>query len=359
MRLSLFILFAILLGFTSCRKDEIKNSDELLIEAIKKSTNKYSIGVSELPIDSRLVLDFDYSDNTVDDAKIAPELGYEVDMSEVGYKEAVHMQAYFDLTGRELKPGKDNKDSKGDKDCFDFVYPITYVMADGTAITGNNKEEINIALKAWYEAHPDSKQKPELQYPVDIVFGDKLITLSDEEDLKKAYELCKVKDGDKIKCFILVYPVTYVLPDDTEVTINSKDDDESWSIIKDWYVAHPDVAKKPVLSFPVDIKWRNGEMTTIYSHEELKRAKKKCEGDKEKCFELEYPVTYIMPDGSEIPVRINNEEGWANVKAWYKEHPDSKKRPSILYPVDIIYKDGSSVTIDNEDQMKRAYEACD
>jgi len=361
MRITILGLFIIaLIGFSSCQKEEQKNADELLIEAIKKASNKYSIGYSELPDDSRFVLEAEYADSYIDDTKLAPKLGYEIDLSgEIGYKEAKYIQAYFDLTGRELKSGKEGKGDKGDKGCFDFVYPITYVMPDRTTITGNSKEEISVAMKAWYEAHPDSKEKPLLQYPVDIVFGDKLIILNNDKELEKAYELCKGDKGNKRKCFVLVYPITYVLPDDSDVTVSSKDDKDAWSTIKDWYTAHPDVVKKPALGFPIDIKWRDGHITTINNREQMKRAKASCDGDKEKCFELVYPVTYTMPDGTEIPVRINNEEGWANVKAWYREHPDSKKRPSIKYPVDITYEDGASVTINNQDQMKRAHEACD
>ncbi len=360
------ILATILLSITSCQKEETKNADDLLIEAIKNATNKQSINPQELPSGTKITLETDYFDSYVDEAKKAPKLGYEVDMRcDMGPKNGDYSQVYFDIDGRELKSykgdkgGKGDKGDKGDKDCFDFVYPITYVMPDETTITGNNKEEIRIAIKAWYEANPDSQQKPSLQYPVDIVFGDKVITVNNDEEMHRIYKACKGDKGGKKKCFVIIYPVTYILPDESQVTVVSKDDKEAWETIKAWYVANPDVTQRPMLDFPVDIKWKTGEITTINNQDEMRRAKKKCNGDKEKCFELNFPVTYVMPDETEITVLTNDEEGWADIKAWYIENPDSKKRPSIVFPVDITFKDGSQATINNRDEMKRAFKSCE
>ena len=35
------------------------------------------------------------------------------------------------------------------------------------------------------------------------------------------------------------------------------------------------------------------------------------------CFELVYPVTFEMPDGSTLTVTSDDEEGWSNLKSWY------------------------------------------
>ena len=84
-----------------------------------------------------------------------------------------------------------------DKDkCFDFVYPISYMMPDGSTITVENEDDWG-EIKDWYEANPDVKEKPELQYPVDIIFKDGTIkTINNEEEMKSAYEYCWGKDDD-------------------------------------------------------------------------------------------------------------------------------------------------------------------
>jgi hypothetical protein len=68
-----------------------------------------------------------------------------------------------------------------------------------------------------------------------------------------------------------------------------------------------------------------------------------------------------MPDESSITVETDDEEGWAELKDWYEDNPDSEERPTLQYPVDIVYRtdDGDSVvTINNESEMMAAKEDC-
>jgi hypothetical protein len=82
--------------------------------------------------------------------------------------------------------------------------------------------------------------------------------------------------------------------------------------------------------------------------------------DKEdwKCFDLVLPVTFDMPDGSTITVTSDDEEGWAEIKAWYEANPDVEEKPALQYPVDISYRDGTTQTINNDEEMRAAEEAC-
>jgi len=82
--------------------------------------------------------------------------------------------------------------------------------------------------------------------------------------------------------------------------------------------------------------------------------------DKEKCFELVMPYTLIMPDSSLIT--IETEEDREKVEEWYKNNPDSKDRPSIQFPVDIIVETDEGeriITINNEEEMKEAKGRCE
>jgi hypothetical protein len=76
------------------------------------------------------------------------------------------------------------------------------------------------------------------------------------------------------------------------------------------------------------------------------------------CFELVYPVTFIMPNKSTITVNSDDNEGWAELKAWYEDNPDSKERPSLQYPVQISHEGDRIVTINNDDEMARAKKDC-
>lgn len=376
MRLSLFGLIAILiLAITSCSKSESKvkdlGSDDALILAIQKASNKQTINISDLPTVSRTSIETEYTDDYADAAKLAPELGYEVDLRcKKGPRVGEQSQIYFDLDGRKLLAKNGDWQDKGDgygdkgdgdegdkpkKNCFTFVLPVTFEMPDGTEITIEEKEDWEL-IKAWYEANPDVKEKPSIEYPVDVKFKDGTVkTINNKEEMFRARKACEGDKEDKRRCFELVLPVTFTMPDDSEITIATKEDRQ---LIKAWYTAHPDVKERPELQFPVDIKWKDGTVESINSKEEMKAAKDEC-GDKEgpkRCFTLVLPVTHIMPDGTEII--IEKREDRTLIKAWYIAHPDVKERPTLEYPVDIKYKDGTVVTINSIEEMKEAKEAC-
>ena len=163
-------------------------------------------------------------------------------------------------------------------------------------------------------------------------------------------------DKDSWKCFELVLPVTFVMPDGTTIIVANRED---WDQIKDWYEANPDAEEKPALQYPVDISFKD-ETVTINNNNEMRDAYERCGGrdddrDRE-CFELVYPVTFIMPDGSTITVA--DIEDWAELKDWYEANPDAEERPTLQYPVDITYRDGTTQTINNDEEMRRAKEDC-
>ena len=80
--------------------------------------------------------------------------------------------------------------------------------------------------------------------------------------------------------------------------------------------------------------------------------------EKEACLDLVYPVTYTMPDGSEITGNTEDEV-WTAIKNWYEVNPDSEEKPSLNYPVDIIFKDGTTENIADEIEMILAKENCE
>lgn len=96
------------------------------------------------------------------------------------------------------------------------------------------------------------------------------------------------------------------------------------------------------------------EMNVDQMVDEIKSAQ--IEGDKQRCAELVYPVELAMHDGTLITVE---EEGGvkAAMEEWHKNNPDKKERPTLVYPVEMIFK-GKVFTINNEKQMTRIRMAC-
>ena len=80
--------------------------------------------------------------------------------------------------------------------------------------------------------------------------------------------------------------------------------------------------------------------------------------DSWKCFKLALPVSFTMPDGSTVTVESDDEQGWAGMKAWYEANPDSKVRPAMQYPVDVSLDDNTTITVNSDEDMKGLYRRC-
>ena len=125
------------------------------------------------------------------------------------------------------------------------------------------------------------------------------------------------------------------------------------------------------IAFPITVIDKDGEAIVIESDESLEEVYRGCynhERDiviEQKCFSLVYPVFYQLPDGSLIEVLADDEDSWAAMTAWYDENTESVERPTLQYPVVIMYEyddeyseDDLVVTINNEEEMIIAREDC-
>lgn len=160
-------------------------------------------------------------------------------------------------------------------------------------------------------------------------------------------------DGlDRGDCFDFIYPLTYIMPDGSVITIENE---EGLSELRTWYQANPRYTERPSFQYPLEIISFEGAQTSIDNNEELRVAYSACE--EERCFDLVYPVTYIMPDGSLIPVADENSSG--EFSRWYKENPDVEDGPTLQYPIEVVFYDGSYETISTHAQMQEVLENCD
>lgn len=71
--------------------------------------------------------------------------------------------------------------------------------------------------------------------------------------------------------------------------------------------------------------------------------------DKEDCFKLVYPLSYTLPDGSVVSGDEDNL--WTAIKDWYDANPETEEKPELNYPVDIIFEDGTTLHVENEEAM--------
>lgn len=158
------------------------------------------------------------------------------------------------------------------------------------------------------------------------------------------------------KCFEFVFPIDFIMPDDSSITLNSKED---WTLIKTWYNENPDATERPELVFPVEITLKeDGSTQTLIDSDELKAVKNSCKKrkDKRKCFRLVLPVSFTMEDASVITV--TEKADFKLLREWKKANPDATVKPALNFPVDIIYKDQTTATINDQTEYDTAKDSC-
>ena len=125
------------------------------------------------------------------------------------------------------------------------------------------------------------------------------------------------------------------------------------------------------LGFEVELVgngYRSGDRNEFYFNLEGRKldpndwGNKRSEGDRQdkedwQCFDLIYPVTFEMPDGSTIIVETDDEEGWLEIKIWYDDNQETEERPSIQFPV-VIFFDDEYNTINSNEELREAYAEC-
>ncbi|MEZ5197286.1 MAG: hypothetical protein R2764_13060, partial [Bacteroidales bacterium] len=160
-------------------------------------------------------------------------------------------------------------------------------------------------------------------------------------------------DGlDRGDCFDFVYPVTYIMPDGSTTAIENEGEVYQLRV---WYQENPRYTQRPAFQYPVEVVAIDGTISTVISNSELREAYSSCE--EEECFVLVYPVIYIMPDGSLIPAASDDSTG--EFLRWYNENPGVQERPVLQYPVDIVFPDGTTQTINTEAEMQEVIADCE
>ena len=200
-------------------------------------------------------------------------------------------------------------------------------------------------------------------------------------------------DGTDVECFELILPVTYAMPDSSNITIETE---ESWSLLRSWYDSNPESEEEAVLQYPVNIVYEteSGDSSVVINDEEaMIAAKEACydeweendeeweegddeweendeeweEGDDEwgedeadQCYAFVYPISFTMPDGTTLT--LENEEGFRELEFWYESNIGSEEEPSFLFPIEIVVRDEqgeTTFTINNDEELEAAEENCE
>jgi len=166
---------------------------------------------------------------------------------------------------------KDNQEITEKERCLELEYPLTFTMPDESTISGNSREEIGAAIKAWHEANPGVHGKAKLVFPVEAKFKDKPVTINNQRQMERLKKAC---EKHRKPCFTMIYPVTFTMPDGSEITGDSRK--EIGAAFKAWYEVNPGIEEKPALQFPVDVKMKDGTIVTLNNQDDMQALKEDC-----------------------------------------------------------------------------------
>ncbi len=163
--------------------------------------------------------------------------------------------------------------------CYELVYSIDILFADGTTATVNSNEELKEAIVTWKEANPDATERPTFAFPLEVINEDgEVITVESKEALRELSAECRNDGRGKHKnrkaCFRLVFPISLDFPDGTTSSFESRQ--EMKTALRAWKEANPDAEERPTLSFPITVVDKDGTETIVNSQEELKAMKEAC-----------------------------------------------------------------------------------
>ena len=167
--------------------------------------------------------------------------------------------------------------------CYEFVFPITIVFADGTTAEVDY-EGLREALHTYREEHPDG-ERPTLGFPLEVMTEDgEVITVANREELHTLRVQCR-RDffrnhghrGHRFRgmfCFTLNFPLTISLPDGT--TVEVADRMEMKDTLRAWKTDNPESDERPELVFPITVTMEDGTEVTVGDKDALKDLKDSC-----------------------------------------------------------------------------------
>lgn len=270
--ISAFVLSALL--FTSCSESsdtELLTDDATLIEKID-AASKTTADASTLPSLTETAFNEDLADSYIETVQLAKGLGYKVAIvTDNESREEAKSDVFFSLQGKQLADKNDKRKKRRSK-CFEFVFPVDFIMPDDSSITLESKDDWSL-IREWYTTNTDVKERPELVFPVNITLEDGTVqTLLDRTELDAVKDSCK-KGKDKRKCFKLVLPVSFTMADATVIEVTERSD---FRLLRKWHKANPDASERGVVNYPVDIMYKDQTTATISDATEMAAAKEAC-----------------------------------------------------------------------------------
>ena len=165
------------------------------------------------------------------------------------------------------------------------------------------------------------------------------------------------------ECFALNYPVTVIMPDGSTTSVG---DDDALEALFDGLDEEDDL----MFQFPITVTLEeDGSTQSVADEDAFVDMLDECFGDGwdedfdcdedewedwPECFEVNYPVSVCLPDGSNVTLQSD-----ADLDALFDDL-DEEEDIEIHYPITVTLEDdGSTETINNDDELEELMEMCE
>ncbi len=227
--------------------------------------------------------------------------------------------------------------------CFDFVYPISVIYNDGTIQSVANDNEFAEAITN----QSNRNYIVDFVYPFDILNEGVVTTINDETDFMDAIDSCfTLVDFTlaQMSCFELVFPVSVEMSDGSVATANNQQEFENLFGSESEY---------PIdMVYPFDII-ESDTTITINNMIEFQDALFSCNQVYSEVpteffgfFDLVYPVILIYNDGT--TVEVNNFDEYQ--EAVWGVDPNHYV-VDFQYDITVIDQNGTTTTIHNLNEL--------
>ncbi|MDF1697072.1 MAG: hypothetical protein P1U56_14615 [Saprospiraceae bacterium] len=163
----------------------------------------------------------------------------------------------------------------------------------------------------------------------------------------------------KLGCYELIYPVRIDFPDGSTQEVDNAE--MLKDAVKGWKENNLDVSGRPHLQFPYDIITEDGTIVTVETREQRRQLMIACKVSMgqgphahlgKPCFKIVYPISITFPNENELEVDSRHELRFV-VRQWRKNNPYVEDRPSLVFPIEVIFADESIQVINSKEELKQ------
>ena len=185
-------------------------------------------------------------------------------------------------------------------DCFSINLPVT-IIANGITITIDSLEDLEV-LEEIFDEFQDDEDILEFLFPITIVLNDYTeITIENQDELEAFIEECTDVEDDVIECVDFVYPISFSIYNSAFQIIDTvviEDDEALYDFLEELEDNPAGGAIIASLNYPVTLIYSDGSTVEVSSNQELQAAISAadgfCEDDDETDCDIEDVEMYLL-----------------------------------------------------------------